>query len=507
MELNLEREHINCYDMILDTALYQEETLEAIVPDACPDIARIADAVGQICLVGKDVHDAGVSVSGTVKVVVFYQPEDQADLCKMEVKLPFVVRTDATGLHSHGRCVVAPCLRGLDVRALNPRKILVRADIGVTLQGYQPQELVLCRGVSCGPETGVQQRTAQHTAYLTAMVQEKEFTFYDEIHLSAGPGGKAVFLSAQAEAWCTESKVIGNKLIFKGEVALHLRYQVEGELCCMRCPVSFSQIMELSEVGETADCEIVMCVTDVDCAMTGEDGRTLNVTLELLGQAVVRDQFPVTVLQDIYSTVCHMSTEQNVCTMSQVVENSVRPQNVRELLETGTAVKSVVDASVVVCQVKQGREDGQMVLGADLKLNLLYLDEQGTLQNLSRMLSVSGRLELPTQCSCQCRCQCPGEVFAVPAAGGVEVRFNPEFRCLITRQQSVPVVTGTKLGEPYTAGQEGQPSVVLRMAAPGEELWDIAKAYSTTQERILQANQLEADALPTGQMLLIPSVR
>ena len=46
MELNLEREHINSYDMLLDTSVYQEETLETIMPDACPDILRIVDAGG-----------------------------------------------------------------------------------------------------------------------------------------------------------------------------------------------------------------------------------------------------------------------------------------------------------------------------------------------------------------------------------------------------------------------------------------------------------------------------
>lgn len=507
MELNLEREHINCYDMVLDTSMDQEETLEAIVPDACPDIARIVNASGQICLAGKNVHDGGVSITGSVRAVVLYQPEDGTQLCRVEVKIPFTFRMEQAGLHAQGRCVVTPCLRSVDVRALNPRKILVRADIGMNLQCFQPQELVLCQGVSCDREAGVQQRTAQYIAYVTAAVQEKEFTFYDEIHLSAGPSGTAQLLSAQAEAWCTESKVIGNKLIFKGETALRLRYQVEGELCCMHCPVSFSQIMELSDVGETADCEIAMCVTGVDCAMAGEDGRTLNITLELLGQAVVLDQYPVTVLQDVYSTVYHMATQRDTCAMSQVVENTVRPQSVRELLETGTTVKNVVDASVCVCQVRQSREEGQMSVSADLRLNILYLDEQEQPQTFSRMLSVSGRLDLPAQCMCQCRCRCPGEVFAVPAAGGVEVRFNPEFHCLITRQQGVSVVTGTRLGEPHTAGQGSQPSVVLRLAAPGEELWDIAKAYSTTQERILQANQLEGDELPVGQMLLIPSTR
>ena len=68
-------------------------------------------------------------------------------------------------------------------------------------------------------------------------------------------------------------------------------------------------------------------------------------------------------------------------------------------------------------------------------------------------------------------------------------------------------ISGVKLGQARTQQEGEQPSVVLRLAAPGERLWDIAKAYYTTAEQIIQANQLEDGQVPAGQMLLIPRVR
>ena len=66
---------------------------------------------------------------------------------------------------------------------------------------------------------------------------------------------------------------------------------------------------------------------------------------------------------------------------------------------------------------------------------------------------------------------------------------------------------GARLGEARSSGEGTRPSVVLRLAAPGEGLWDIAKAYGTTTQQILQANELEEEDLPLGRMLLIPSTR
>ena len=52
--MEFERDTIINYDTVADVTLCQEETLESIVPDACPDILRIVDVCGQATLSGKD---------------------------------------------------------------------------------------------------------------------------------------------------------------------------------------------------------------------------------------------------------------------------------------------------------------------------------------------------------------------------------------------------------------------------------------------------------------------
>ena len=49
MELELDRTQLSGYETMLDTTVCQEETMEMIVPDACPDILRICDTEGTAC--------------------------------------------------------------------------------------------------------------------------------------------------------------------------------------------------------------------------------------------------------------------------------------------------------------------------------------------------------------------------------------------------------------------------------------------------------------------------
>ena len=505
--MEFERDTIINYDTVAEVTLCQEETLESIVPDACPDILRIVDVCGQAILSGKQAREGMAQVTGMVRASILYQPEGGGGLRRMEVGLPFTCQAEAPGLTERGTVLASPRLRSAEARALNPRKVLLRVDLAVDITACQPVERPICSGVTGTEEEGLCQRQFQGEHYQLSAVQEKPFTFSDQVRLQ-GAGDSPVLLSLRVQPECTESKLIGSKLIFKGMVELYILLQeAGGTLSASHESLPFSQIIEVADAGEEGDCQVEVEVAAIQCDQLPNDSRELNVTLELLAQAKVYCRRPVTILQDLYSTGNLMEVERENQLLCSLDEQSVRPQAVRELLETGEMVRSVADARLTLGQVRQSREGKELVLTAEACITVLYLDENELVQCIRRSIPVTCRLDCPEGAKCSCFCACPGEVFAAPAAGGVEVRFTVEFHCLTTETTAIPAVTSAQLGEARSAGEGQRPSVVLRMPAPGEELWDIAKAHGTTMEQILQANELEENALPIGRMLLIPSTR
>lgn len=505
--MEFERDTIISYDTVAEVTLCQEETLESIVPDACPDILRIVDVCGQATISGKQAREGSAQVTGMVRASILYQPEGGGGLRRMEAGLPFTCQAEAPGLTERGTVFARPRLRSAEARALNPRKVLLRVDLAVDITACQPVERPICGGVTGSEEEGLCQRQFRGEHYQLCAVQEKPFTFSDQVRLQ-GTGESPVLLAVRAQPVCTESKLIGSKLIFKGMVELYLLLQeMEGGLSAAHESMPFSQIIEVTGAGEEGDCLVEVEVASLQCDQIPGDGRELDVTLELLAQAQVYSRRPVTLLQDLYSTSSLMEVERENQPLCSLTDQSVRPQAVRELLETGEMVRSIVDARLALGQVRQSREGKELVLTTEACVTVLYLDENELVQCVRRSLPVTCRLECPEGAKCSCFCACPGEVFAAPAVGGVEVRFTVEFHCMTTETTAVPTVTSAQLGEARNSGEGQRPSVVLRMPSPGEELWDIAKAHGTTMEQILQANELEEDALPFGRMLLIPSTR
>ena len=64
MELELECTQLSGFETVLDTTVFHEETMEMIVPDACPDILRIWDSEGQACLSSREALDGRINLSG-----------------------------------------------------------------------------------------------------------------------------------------------------------------------------------------------------------------------------------------------------------------------------------------------------------------------------------------------------------------------------------------------------------------------------------------------------------
>ncbi len=75
MDMELRRVTLEGYRSVAHAMFSQEETLESIVPDACPDIARIVSASGKVFLKDKELGEGTLRLNGTAKVTVLYIPE------------------------------------------------------------------------------------------------------------------------------------------------------------------------------------------------------------------------------------------------------------------------------------------------------------------------------------------------------------------------------------------------------------------------------------------------
>lgn len=508
MEFELDRTQMNGYDTRMDTTLLREETLEMIVPDACPDILRVAETDGRVLLTRKEAVDGRVELAGIFKLSVLYAPDGEEGMRHLDAVIPFTCA--AEGKEIDPSCTVVACARlcRADTRAINPRKILVRAEAAVDITVFAPKGAAICSRVTDAGEGGVEQLTETREVYLTACVQEKPFPLSDDIALSASKPAALELLKNRVSLSQGDSKIIGNKLIFKGSANVSILYRGEdNRVYASSAELPFSQIMEVSGVAEDGECDLTLALAGADCALNAEDdGRSVSVSIEVLAQAVVRESRVLEVLVDAYSTKEPLNAEWEVCPMASRLDRGVRSQNVREVWEIPEAIREITDCRMTVGQVTREREGEKLVLTAQAELQILALSEAGELVAFQHPVSVPCAIELPEGCTCTCRCEGSGEVYAAPTSAGLEARFTLDFRYCAAAQHQLTALCALRPGEAQAESGE-QPSLVLRMLEQGERLWDVAKAYGTTIADIISANELEDASAAVGRLLLIPRKR
>ena len=300
MELELKKECLDTYELGEPQTLTQEETAETIVPDYCPDIARIISAEGVVCLHGGTEQDG---VTGTVRVTVLYTPENESGVRALEFAMPFSAQGE--GLAGCAHVVVETEIELLESRMLNPRKIFTRCKLVTHLAGCRKVCLTISSDAETDPALLVEKRCCGQTVSLLRQVAEKDLTFSETMSLSLGREGATELLHCRANGIVTETKAIGNKLIFKGVFLVSALYRtIGGQLASASAELPFSQIMETDSTEENTQVSMRLRITGTDIQIDGSDdeGRQLSVTVYYHTMAFLRETREVTLLTDLYST-------------------------------------------------------------------------------------------------------------------------------------------------------------------------------------------------------------
>lgn len=508
MELTLKKAGHDYYEPVEFTPFTCETMREHIVPDSCADIARIIETTGHVRVTNREVSgDGRFCAGGTVDVSVLYIPERGDGPCSLRFQIPFQSYGDEHWDGKHEFLDIRGEVQNVDTRLLNPRKVLTRVNLSLHPVGCRHTSLTLCTDVR--EEESIQIMREQRETRVIAAVREKEFTFQEEISLSPGHGGAEEILAVRVQLRGTDCKLIGSKLVVKGIAAATVLYREGGGgVARANQEFPFSQILDGGGLEEEWENETAFCVQGAECSIGGEGGADNHhlLTLNLLVgvRVTVWKMETIAFISDLYSTACPV-----VCATEQIIlrENDhrySRRQNVREMMETGIAVKSVIDVEVDAGMLQQ-RADAS-VAEVPVHARCLFLDENDVLHSVRREFTVNCPVEREGDAVTRGGAFCCGDVMTGILPDGIELRFPMEFALESTEERQYLSVCG---GEPAEdSGSNDCPSLVLRKIGPDETLWTVAKQYRTTCAAILKVNEIEDERkIPRDRLLLIPRCR
>lgn len=499
MEVRLVNRETDFYKCNLDTMVQQEETLEIIVPDSMPDVGRILFVSGTVLMRSKEATDGRVSVTGVVNLSAVYMPEDGGHARRVEAALPFTVGTESAEIRGGDRIVAVASLAAGDARALNPRKLLFRADVLTHIQVYGEQRLSL----ACPAEEteGLELLLEKRELELMVDVREKTFVISDEFPIPAGKPELEEILKVSAELSAGECKAVGSKLIFKGEARIDLLYAAreDGSLCHADFNAGFSQVIEMADGDGERSFDVSLMLTGAyfEAAEPEKEGRRVLMELHMVAQATAREKREVEYIADAYCPRWELEQESQTCTVDCGGARRRIGDSGRASLQTPTVPARVLGAELRLGRCRMEEEKLFLAVGAAI----VYVGEDGGLSG------VTGRFELS--------CDCPGGGVPLRAwlgeAGisisemGFDLRLPYEVELEERVQQSFAAISALETREDAPKDLSHLPSLVL-VRGGQEKLWDLAKRYGSSRSLICAANGFE-EAPKNGAVILIPKMR
>lgn len=495
MQLQLTKETISCLGRTAREIKQDEYTQEIKLPDAMPDIGRVVGAWAQPLIRGKEWRGGGMSISGGLMAWVLYVPEDGTQVRTVDTWIPIQQRWEFEDSRRDGSMLADCRVAYVDARSVSARKMVVRA--GISMLGEALEPIQLAYNVPGEMPEDMQLRQEEYMLCLPAEAGEKVFSLEEALPGDLCGGGKV--LCYRADCAITEKKVMADKLVFRGNLHLHFLCRSEdGNPVPADHEISFSQYTELEHAyGSEAEGEVTPVITALDLERT-EDGASV-LKVGLVGQYVISDRYPVTLVTDAYSTCRQVQVEKTEWNAPAVLER--QQLSVPVQIASSTACLQALDCDVLSEHPAIQLTAQGVCLECRGSFRLLGYDESGMLQCENIPFAVSTQIPVGDTARILASCTGTTQPGAIMNPDGVQLQCEVCVGMCTQTTEGLPMVTGLDAGEQRKPDPE-RPSLILRKCMDGD-LWQVAKQTGSTVNAIREANGL-TESFAEEKILLIP---
>lgn len=517
MDLTVARETVRMSRPVFDTSADHPMDCDIVVPDYCPDIARVLRTEAAASVDSTTLDSGRLTVTGTFSIRVVYIPENSRNVRCVPYETAFSHTFDLKDpcerayTQAGARVVFANC------RPVGPRRLQIRASLAVSVKAWCEQESEFLTGCDNG-EVETRLRPVKVSGFVGAA--ERQFDVSEELEVPANKPPVSAVIHSRAAAVLQDCKLIHNKIIAKGEVLLKTLYACDseddgaGRLEVAEHSIPISQILDMDGVEEDCGCDADFIPGPVQ-AEVREDGngenRILTVHLIVTASARAYRTQEIAVVTDAFSPRYEMQMETKPFTATHVVDRLHLNDMVRQTVDLPDTTLNALTDCDASAQVKENRfdADGLHITG-DLTLTFTGVDDTGGPVSAERTVPFEMREEFKGDGSsptCEPRVKVLSVNAGLTGPNRVDARAECEVNALIMGTETGNSVSDMAVDEEKPAESAPARTLTLYFADEGESLWNIAKRYRTPVEAVKRENDLEDDTLPARSMLLIPRER
>ncbi len=514
MDLKINRETVSATDCVYEGVQEQGVELDYILPDYYPDIFRLVRCEVTPMITDYTISGDRLSYELACDIRILYCSEGSSMLQCVSQRQCFTKSVELGKICDNPSAVLIPKADHVNFRAVNKRRLDLRGAVSVKIrvEGEKNQEVI-----SDASGLNIQLKKIPVRYAAKKLTAEKLLQLTEETEISPAAPPVINIISCKCRTTECDKKMISGKLLAKGEAEVVLLYSCEkdgeGALEPLTFPVAFSQIMDMDGLDESFDCTVsaepVRCEVTPDVDKNGEN-RLLKCELELKICCRAVKTASIMLAADAFSTTypCEVTTseikaEQIPVTYTETIRHTAKiceGENVPQTVYTMQCSPKNINTHI--------SEDGRgLVISGMLTYTMAAKDSGGMIIIPDKDEAFEETIEIGDELKGK-------KVSADVVVSGVSYNITPDnilnakAELTVTlRVYSVSEISGLTdimVDESVRKVRDGDYAIKLYYGVEDEEVWDIAKRYSTCVDAVMEENELSGERLENGGMLLIP---
>lgn len=484
--------------------------IEFTLPEYCPDISKIFKCKTATRIASKSLNDKSITVDGSVSITVLYCDTNNK-LCSYEYQYPFN-KVRETDIDTSGCDLFATAKTDyINCRAVSGRKVDIHGAATINLKLFCRK----CKSVISDIDNcNIEARRSTAPATSPMGYAEKYVLIEEEITLSDGTFPIEKIIRYDAYPTVTDCKIITDKVMNKGEMAVNITYCAENNKNpqVVKTLIPFSQIVDIGGITENCQCETKTVLSFLDIKpKTNAAGECksfmLNAKLLLCSQAYCDDAVPI--ICDAFSRRFEADIIRDKVTFTKMCDNIKERFHFKDVLTLNEGLTSVLDLWCDVQSVKPKFSDGKLIVYGVIIVSVVGVNENGetvfvekpldfeyahSLNNVTEVLECQ-----PEVCVVSCG-------YTINSPITLEIRADLALNAAVLEKQGIELITELKLNEQKIKPKHNNCALTVYYASGQESVWDIARLYNASVDEIMKINEIKGEYVSEGSMLLVPSI-
>ena len=488
---------------------------DCIVKDNKPDVIKIIHTKGMIVFEEVKVSSQTIWVTGQLRFSVLYRSEGNK-LETLSDSVNFGEKIFMDEVEELDTVKLSGNLEDLTISAINSRKLAARAVIGIRAVCEQMMEEDLVSSIS--GDAGIQQKQDSRQMLLLVTSKKDILRTHNEMTLpGASPNiGKIIYYNAD---------IRNREIILSND-----RVQVQGEAWVSVLYMSPEGQMEWYEtmvpVSGTVDCEnaqpqslywISSRVTDIELeAVNDFDGelRTLSLDMNFDVDIKIWREEEVVILSDAYSLSQNLIPETAPMSAWKLLVKNEAKLRISQQMKLSDEKERILQLcsyeGTVDVDTVEPVENGLQVEGI-LSVHILYATTDDSFPvahsfeqiPFSQVIDVPGMERDAKGINYEFEPGIDQLVVSLLDNERYEIKASLSLAALVLKEECFDKIVEIKeepLDEKLLVEMPGVTGYIIQA---GEDLWDIARRFHTTEAEIVSTNGLKSPKIKAGDKLII----